>query len=282
MNSMSSTQHDRDGTEKMASSAPSPLSERPAYRFLRLLAFVERTVLARHLELMTSSATLTLDVIGQRLQLGARTGNHYAIDETLKREEKKAHRVMRRRAASVPRQSDVLIASRPALNRCAARSLLSICTEPLMRTSVAAAQAPRIRAAVSFSATDLYKAASDQSAEGQAGTVSEFFHAVRDQMEEAWLINSEGWILAHPQEKERLETFASITRSAAQLGAWNQMLVDSRSPSIAYSTHQAQESIWCIATDPHHQAMLRCSPLQWATTLNAWEMYADATSRTDS
>lgn len=243
---------------------------RPPERLLSLLMLVQRTVLPRHVEAKSSGSSIELDISSGRLQLGVRGASHFVIDDALAAAAPDAYKLLRWRASAVTRHDETLRQYQPALCACAARALMRFFAEEEPRYRIEAAPVQEVWAAASFSATELYEAARNQAVAAGSGPVRAFFDTVRSKMDEAWLLTQDGWIVAAPADSRSLAKYAEMTKTARQLGAWSEALADASAPRLAYATRPPRERIWCIASDAHHLAMLRCPPLTWAATLSAW------------
>jgi len=260
--------------------APDMMADaRPAERLISLLRLMERTVLPRRIAITGAATNVTLDVATQRLQLGVQAGNHFVIDGSLAAAAPTAHKQLRRRARAVTRHDEIFRTHRAELCACAARALLSLCGDAELRYRVEAAPIEEVWAPAAFSALELYDAARHQAGQPGGGPVGSFLAAVRAKMDEAWLISRDGWIMDAPPDARDLATYAELSRTARQLGAWRDE--PAAAPQLAYATRPPHEWIWCIASDAEHVAILRCSPLKWAATLSAWTDHAGRTRLED-
>jgi hypothetical protein len=250
---------------------------RPPERLLSLLMLVQRTVLPRHVELTSRETAIALDLASQRLQLGVRAGSHFMIDDALATAAPAAHKLLRRRARSVIRHDEILRENQPALCACAGRALLRFCADGEPRYRVEAAPLEEAWGAASFSVMELYKAARDQAVQEGDGPVRAFFETVRPKMDEAWLLSQDGWVITPSHDARNLAQYAAMTKTARQLGTWRDADAATSAPQLAYAARASHAWIWCVASDAHHIAVLRCSPLKWAATLSAWNDYASPT-----
>ncbi len=250
---------------------------RPPERLLSLLMLVERTVLPRRVELMGTGAGAALDLASQRLQLGVQAGNYFVIDDALAAAAPAVYKLLRRRARAVSRHDETFRMHSAALCACAARALLSFCSQSGPRFHVEAAPLEEVWAAASFSVMELYEAARDDTVSQRRGPVRAFFETVRSKTDEAWLLSQDGWVLDAPAQARGLAKYAEMTKTARELGAWRGAA--GITPQLAYATRPPHEWIWCIANDTHHIALLRCPPLKWAATLNAWNDHTASDAR---
>ena len=249
----------------------------PPERLLLLLRLIERTVLPRHIMITGAGAEITLDVAIQRLQLGVKSGNHFIIDDSLAAVAPAAHKLLRRRAATVTRHDETFHTHRTALGACAARALLRVSAADDMRHRIEPASVEEVWARAGFSVMALYEAAREQAGRADHGPARTFFDAVRARMAEAWLMSRDGWVMAAPQRARNLTDYAEMTKTARQLRAWRE--TDALTPQLAFATRPPHTWIWCIASDAHHTALLRCPPLKWAATLNAWNEHTASDAR---
>ena len=243
---------------------------RPAERLISLLRIVNRSILPRHVSLANARSSMALDLVTGRLQLGVQSGSHYVIDEALAQAAPNAHRLLRWRARAVTRHDETLREHQPALCACAARALLQFCAEGAPHHTIEAAPVEEVWAAASFSAMQLYDAAREQADGAGRGPVRAFFDTVLAKMDEAWLLSRDGWVLQGPASARNLERYAEMTKTARLLALWVDPSAERDAPRLAYAARPPREHIWCIASDAHHIALLRCPPLQWAASLNAW------------
>lgn len=259
------------GLERMAEAQTGPEE-----RFLSVLMLIDRTVLPRHAELAGENASVRVDLAEQCLQLGVRAGNHFAIDDALASAAPNAYKLLRRRARNVARHDEVLKAERAAVCACAARALYQICARGPVRHRVAPAEPDEVFSAAAFSVIELYESARDQMCDLQGGPVSAFYDAIRPKMAESWLFSSDGWVLDAPEASRSLDRYSIMSRTAQWLGEWGTSLSNPATPQIAYAARTPHDTIWCFARDARHIALLRCAPLNWATTLNAWTHHVES------
>ncbi len=266
----------------MLNPAPDPSTGRSAPRtvdrLFSVLQLIERTVLPRSIDLTSAGTEVSLDVARQRLHLGVRSGSHFLVDEPLAASAPAPHRLLRKRIRRIDRRNEIFREHQAELCACAARALLNFCAEDHAGYRLKSAPLDELGASAAYTVIDLYEEARDHAADRGPGPVRAFCEAVWPKMDEVWLFTRDGWILEAPRENRNLGSYIEMTRTADQLRGWMTGSASDSVPRIAYATRPPREWIWCIASDSRHLALLRCQPLHWATTLNAWTHHGAGTT----
>jgi len=246
----------------------------PLDRFLCALGLVERTVLPRTLTLETDAARLSLDVTGQRLALLPRRDNHYAIDDQLAADARKAHKVLRKRAPAARRSIASLPPPREALAACAARTLWAFCLHPGADCTVQAIAPEDATAEITFSAADLYEAARPGAPSKPDGPAAAFYGLMKSRADIAWRATREGWVLDHAgagNDRSTLARLVHISRSARRFAHWLAAAGMSDGPTLSFLSGGGYRVIRCVTVDRTEIAYLTLSPSAWAGALQAWE-----------